>query len=76
MPCSGVVRPKGGPPPGLSDDDLDRTVILPFFGENPVTAEQVIERVLIGHAADHPNSLRQGLERTADHSHDRQEALA
>ena len=27
----------------LSDDDLDRTVVLPFFGENPVTAEHVIE---------------------------------
>jgi hypothetical protein len=60
----------------LSDDDLDRTVILPFFGENPVTAEHVIERVLIGHAADHANSLRQGLEQTADHTHDWQEALA
>jgi hypothetical protein len=60
----------------LSDDDLDRTVILPFFGENPVTAEQVIERVLIGHAADHANSLRRGLEQTAGHTHDWQEALA
>src|SRR4051812_4881964 len=60
----------------LSDDDLDRTVILPFFGENPVTAQQVIEWVLIGHAEDHANSLRQGLEQTAGHTHDRQEALA
>lgn len=60
----------------LSDDDLDRTVILPFFGENPVTAELVVERVLIGHAADHANSLRQGLEQCAGHSHDRREARA
>jgi hypothetical protein len=60
----------------LSDDDLDRTVIIPFFGENPVTAEFVIERVLIGHAADHAHSLRQGLEQTAGHTHDRQVALA
>ena len=60
----------------LSDDDLDRTVILPFFGENPVTAQLVIERVLIGHAADHANSLRQGLEQTAGHTHHWQEALA
>ena len=60
----------------LSDDDLDRTVILPFFGENPVTAELVIERVLIGHAADHANSLRQGLEQTSSHTHDWHEALA
>ena len=42
-----------------------------------MTAEYVIERVLIGHAADHANSLRRGLEQTADHTHDRrQEALA
>jgi hypothetical protein len=60
----------------LSDDDLDRTVVLPFFGENPVTAELVIEQVLIGHAADHANSLRQGLEQTAAHTNNRQEALA
>jgi hypothetical protein len=60
----------------LSDDDLDRTVVLPFFGENPVTAANVIERVLIGHAADHANSLRQGLGQTAGHTHDWQEALA
>jgi hypothetical protein len=60
----------------LSDDDLDRTVIIPFFGENPVTAEFVIERVLIGHAADHAHSLRQGLVQTAGHTHDRQVALA
>ena len=30
-----------------------------------MTAQQVIERVLIGHAADHANSLRQGLGQTA-----------
>jgi hypothetical protein len=60
----------------LSDDDLDRTVILPFLGENPVIAEHVIEWVLIGHAADHANSLRQGLEQTAGHTHHWQEALA
>jgi hypothetical protein len=60
----------------LSDADLDRTVILPVFGENPVTVQQVIEWVLIGHAADHANSLRQGLGQTADHTHDWQETLA
>jgi hypothetical protein len=60
----------------LSDEDLDRTVTLSFTGENPVTAQQVIEWVLIGHAADHANSLRQGLEQTAGHTHDWQGALA
>ena len=60
----------------LSDEDLDRTVTLPIFGENPVTAQQVIEWVLIGHAADHANSLRQGLEQPGGHVHGWQEALA
>jgi hypothetical protein len=60
----------------LSDEDLDRTVSLPLFGENPVTAQQVIEWVLIGHAAEHANSLRQGLGQTTGHSHDWQDALA
>lgn len=60
----------------LTDEDLDRTTTLPLFGENPVTAQQVIEWVLIGHAADHANSLRQGLEQTTDHAHGRQEAIA
>ena len=60
----------------LSDADLDRTVILPVFGENPVTVQQVIEWVLIGHAADHANSLQQGLGQTAGHAHDWQESLA
>lgn len=46
---------------GLSDDDLDRSTTLPVFGENPVTAEAVIEMVLIGHVIDHGNSLREGL---------------
>jgi hypothetical protein len=53
----------------LSDENLDRTVILPIFGENPVTVQQVIEWVLIGHAADHANSLRQGLGQIAGHTH-------
>ena len=60
----------------LSDENLDRTATLPIFGENPVTAQQVIEWVLIEHAADHANSLRQGLGQTADHTHDWQETLA
>src|SRR4051812_26564686 len=59
----------------LSDEDLDRTVTIPIFGENPVTAETVIERILIGHAADHANSLQRGLGQNAGHTHDWQEAL-
>jgi hypothetical protein len=46
---------------GLSDDDLDRPTTLPLMGDTPVTAQQVIEMVLIGHVLDHGNSLRQSL---------------
>jgi hypothetical protein len=46
---------------GLSDDDLDRTTSLPVMGEQPVTTQQVIEWVLIGHVDDHLRSMRQGL---------------
>jgi hypothetical protein len=46
----------------LSDDDLDRTATLPVMGDRPVTAEQVIEMILIGHPVAHGLSLRQGLE--------------
>ncbi|MGH2616898.1 MAG: maleylpyruvate isomerase N-terminal domain-containing protein [Thermomicrobiales bacterium] len=59
----------------LSDDDLDRTTTLPVFGPEPVTAQQVIEMVLIGHPLDHGNSLRQGLGH-AEHEHTLQGAPA
>ena len=45
----------------LSDEDLDRTTKLSTTGDQPVTAQQVIEWVLIGHPAEHGKSLRQGL---------------
>ncbi len=60
----------------LSDEDLDRTITLPIFGESPVTAQYAIEQVLIGHAADHASSLRQWLGQRAGHTHDWQEAIA
>lgn len=46
---------------GLSDEDLDRSMPVSTFGGNPVTAQQMIEMVLIGHAAEHGHSLRTGL---------------
>jgi len=46
---------------GLSDDELDRGRLIPTIGENPTTAEQFIERVFIGHAEAHLQSLRQCL---------------
>jgi glutaredoxin-related protein len=42
----------------LSDDDLDRRRPIPVMGDDPITAELFIERVLIGHAAAHLQSLR------------------
>ena len=42
---------------GLSDDDLDCSRLIPVMGENLTTAEQFIERVLIGHAEAHLQSL-------------------
>ena len=45
----------------LSDDDLDRRRPIPVMGDDPTTAEQFIERVLIGHAAAHLQSLQQCL---------------
>jgi hypothetical protein len=46
---------------GLSDDDLDRSRPIPMIGDNPTTAEQFIERVFVGHANAHLQSLRQFL---------------
>lgn len=45
----------------LSDADLERTTKLSTTGDQPVTAQQVIEWVLIGHPAEHGKSLKQGL---------------
>lgn len=61
---------------GLSDEDLDGATTLPLFGEDPVTARQVIEWVLIGHPLDHASSMRQGLGQTAGHVHEKQRAPA
>lgn len=46
---------------GLSDAELDRTTTLPIRGDKPVSAEQLVEMVLIGHTNGHGESLRQGL---------------
>ncbi len=52
----------------LSDEDLDRTTRMPLMGDQDVTAEQIIEMVLIGHVLEHGQSLRQGLG-FGDHEH-------
>lgn len=41
---------------GLSDAQLDRTVPLPLFGGQPVSAQMIIEMVLIGHIHGYPHS--------------------
>ena len=47
--AAGIVR-------GLSDEQLDRSA--PVLGGAPMTAEQMIERVLIGHVNEHHGSIR------------------
>lgn len=42
---------------GLSDAELQRTAVL-FFSPEPVTADFVIEHVLIGHPLEHLESMR------------------
>jgi hypothetical protein len=41
---------------GLSDAQLDRTVPLPLVGDQPFSAQMIIEMVLIGHIRGYPNS--------------------
>ncbi len=48
-PAAGVVR-------GLNDDQLAAKATLPFGGE--MTAEQIIENVLIGHITHHGASIQ------------------
>ena len=43
---------------GLGDTELDRTVTFPM---GTLTAAQVVERVLIGHADDHHGTIRKAI---------------
>jgi uncharacterized damage-inducible protein DinB len=43
---------------GLTDEQLDRSATLPVFGDAPVSAQQVIEMVLIGHPQGHLQSIK------------------
>jgi uncharacterized damage-inducible protein DinB len=43
---------------GLSDEQLDRTATLPLMGNQAVSAEQMIQMVLIGHVKEHLESIR------------------
>ncbi len=47
--AAGTVR-------GLSDEQLDRSA--PVLGGPPMTAQQMVERVLIGHVQEHHGSIR------------------
>ena len=42
----------------LSEEQLDRTATMELFGGNPITVQQLIEAVLIGHAQVHLASFR------------------
>lgn len=44
---------------GLSDEQLGRSA--PVLGGPPMTAEQMIERVLIGHVQEHHGNIRQAI---------------
>jgi uncharacterized damage-inducible protein DinB len=41
---------------GLSDEQLDRSA--PVLGGPPMTAQQMVERVLIGHVVDHHGGIK------------------
>jgi hypothetical protein len=43
---------------GLIDEQLERTGTVPVFGNTSVSAQQVIERVLIGHLGMHLPSMK------------------
>ncbi len=43
---------------GLGDEQLDRAAVIELFGDHPLSAQQLIELVLIGHARQHTPSLR------------------
>jgi hypothetical protein len=42
---------------GLSDEELQRSAVL-FFSPEPVTADFIIENVLVGHSLGHLESMR------------------
>jgi hypothetical protein len=42
----------------LTDEQLDRTAVIPWEGEAPVSARQLIERKLIGHIGEHLGGIR------------------
>ena len=42
----------------LSDEQLDRAAVLELFGGAPLTVQQLIELVLIGHARQHLASMQ------------------
>ena len=47
---------------GLSDEQLDRTAVLELFGGTPLSVQQLVEGVLIGHARHHLASLQAGIQ--------------
>jgi uncharacterized damage-inducible protein DinB len=44
---------------GLSDEQLDRSA--PLIGGQPMTAQQAIERILIGHVEGHHDSIKKAM---------------
>ena len=46
----------------LSDEELGRSGVDPFRERAPISAQQIIERVLIGHLEHHRESIRATIE--------------
>ncbi|MBI3964093.1 MAG: DinB family protein [Chloroflexi bacterium] len=47
----------------LGDEQLDRVGTIPWEGDRPVSAQQLIEEKLIGHISEHLESIRAALQR-------------
>ncbi len=50
---------------GLTDEQLDRTAVIPWWGTTPVAAEQVVDE-LIHHIPEHFASIRASVAATAE----------
>lgn len=49
----------------LSDEQLDRSAVVELFGDAPLSAQQLIELVLIGHARQHLASIEASIQAIA-----------
>ena len=50
---------------GMSDEQFANTTVLPLLGENPVSAAQLSEMLVIGHILGHLESIQASIQATA-----------